>query len=154
MNQEHLEVRGRDEQLEARIASLEMAFRMQGEAQEAFDINRETEAVRKLYGEGEFANACLLSRRLVERGVRMVQIYYGNGQPWDDHKDITNHRDHAQEERPADRRLAARSQGPRHAGRHAGDLGGRVRPHARQRRAPRGATITPRASRCGWPAAA
>jgi hypothetical protein len=104
MNQEHLEARGRDEQLEARIASLEMAFRMQGEAQEAFDVGRESEAVRKNYGDGEFANACLLSRRLVERGVRMVQIYYGNGQPWDDHKDIENHRDHA---RKSDRPIAA-----------------------------------------------
>jgi hypothetical protein len=92
MNQAHLEQRGRDEQLEARIASLEMAFRMQGEAQEAFDVGKESAATRKLYGDGEFANGCLLARRLVERGVRMVQVYYGNGQPWDDHGDITNHR--------------------------------------------------------------
>jgi len=104
MNQAHLEQRGRDEQLEARIASLEMAFRMQGEAQEAFDISRETQATRRLYGDGEFANACLLARRLAERGVRVVQIYYGNGQPWDDHGDITNHRNHAQK---SDRPMAA-----------------------------------------------
>jgi hypothetical protein len=95
MNRLHLEQRGRDEQLEARIASLEMAFRMQAEAQEAFDIHRETSATRRLYGDGEFASACLLARRLTERGVRIVQIYYGNGQPWDDHNDITNHRNHA-----------------------------------------------------------
>jgi len=95
MNQAHLEQRGRDEQLEARIASLEMAFRMQGEAQEAFDIGRETQATRRLYGSGEFANACLLARRLAERGVRVIQIYYGDGQPWDDHGDIGNHRNHA-----------------------------------------------------------
>jgi hypothetical protein len=104
MNQAHLEQRGRDEQLEARIASLEMAFRMQGEAQEAFDISRETQATRRLYGDGEFANACLLARRLAERGVRMIQIYYGNGQPWDDHGDINNHRNHAQK---SDRPIAA-----------------------------------------------
>src|SRR5438876_9039106 len=104
MNQAHLEQRGRDEQLEARIASLEMAFRMQGEAQEAFDISRETQATRRLYGDGEFANACLLARRLAERGVRVVQIYYGNGQPWDDHADIANHRNHAQK---SDRPIAA-----------------------------------------------
>jgi hypothetical protein len=104
MNQAHLEQRGRDEQLEARIASLEMAFRMQGEAQEAFDINRETQATRQLYGEGEFANACLLARRLAERDVRVVQIYYGNNQPWDDHGDIANHRNHA---RASDRPIAA-----------------------------------------------
>src|SRR5262245_38247049 len=104
MNQAHLERRGRDEQLEARIASLEMAFRMQGEAQEAFDISRETQATRRLYGDGEFANACLLARRLAERGVRVTQIYYGNGQPWDDHNDIANHRNHA---RASDRPIAA-----------------------------------------------
>jgi hypothetical protein len=104
MNRLHLEQRERDEQLEARIASLEMAFRMQGEAQEAFDLGRETAATRQLYGEGEFANACLLARRLAERGVRMIQIYYGNGQPWDDHKDIANHRNHAQK---SDRPIAA-----------------------------------------------
>jgi hypothetical protein len=104
MNHMHLEARGHDDQLEARIASLEMAFRMQSEAQEAFDVNRETAATRKEYGEGEFANACLLARRLVERGVRIVQIYYGNDQPWDDHKDINNHRNHAQK---SDRPIAA-----------------------------------------------
>jgi hypothetical protein len=104
MNRVHLEQRERDEQLEARIASLEMAFRMQGEAQEAFDINKEPAATRKPYGDGEFANACLIARRLAERGVRVIQIYYGNGQPWDDHKDIANHRNHALK---SDRPIAA-----------------------------------------------
>jgi hypothetical protein len=104
MNRLHLEQRGHDEQLEARIASLEMAFRMQGEAQEAFDIGRESPATRKLYGEGEFANACLIARRLAERDVRMTQIYYGDDQPWDDHTDITNHRNHA---RKSDQPIAA-----------------------------------------------
>ncbi len=104
MNRLHLERHPADDQLEARIASLEMAFRMQGEAQEVFDVGQESAAVRKLYGEGEFAQACLLARRLVERGVRVVQIYYGNAQPWDDHKDIGNHRDHAQK---SDRPIAA-----------------------------------------------
>jgi hypothetical protein len=104
MNQLHLEQRAHDGQLEARIASLEMAFRMQSEAQEAFDIGKESPAVRKLYGDGEFANACLIARRLAERGVRVTQIYYGNGQPWDDHKDIGNHRNHAQK---SDRPIAA-----------------------------------------------
>jgi hypothetical protein len=95
MNNLHLEQRGQDEQLEGRIASLEMAYRMQGEAQEAFDLTRETAATRALYGDGQFANACLLARRLAERGVRVTQIYYGDGQPWDDHADIFNHRNHA-----------------------------------------------------------
>ena len=104
MNRTHLAERAGDDQLDARIASLEMAFRMQGAAQEAFDLGRETEPTRRRYGDGEFANACLLARRLVERGVRVVQIYYGNNQPWDDHKDITLHADHAQK---SDRPIAA-----------------------------------------------
>jgi hypothetical protein len=104
MNEEHLASREHDAQLEARIQSLEMAFRMQFEAQEAFDIARESPATRALYGEGEFANACLIARRLAERGVRMTQVYYGNAQPWDDHTDILNHRDHA---RKSDRPIAA-----------------------------------------------
>ncbi|MFO0809518.1 MAG: DUF1501 domain-containing protein [Gemmataceae bacterium] len=104
MNHMHLDARGRDEQLESRIASLEMAFRMQSEAQDVFDLGRESAKTRALYGDGEFANACLLARRLVERGVRVVQLYYGNDQPWDDHKDIANHRNHAQK---SDRPIAA-----------------------------------------------
>jgi hypothetical protein len=104
MNQTHLDERGRDDQLEGRIASLEMAFRMQGEAQDVFDVTKEPESVRQRYGDGEFANACLLARRLTERGVRVVQVYYGNDQPWDDHKDIANHRKHAEK---SDRPIAA-----------------------------------------------
>jgi hypothetical protein len=104
MNAAHLHDRGRDDRLEARIASLEMAFRMQTEAQEAFDLSGETAATRRRYGEGQFANACLIARRLAERGVRMTQIYYGNGQPWDDHGDILNHRNHA---RQSDQPIAA-----------------------------------------------
>jgi hypothetical protein len=96
LNRDHLDARGHDLALEARIASLEIAFRMQFEAREAFDMARESAATRALYGFGEFASACLIARRLVERGVRVVQVYYGNDQPWDDHKDISRHRDHAQ----------------------------------------------------------
>ncbi|HYV35290.1 MAG TPA: DUF1501 domain-containing protein [Gemmataceae bacterium] len=104
LNQAHLEQRGQDEHLEGRIASLEMAYRMQGEAQDAFDLSRESAATRRLYGEGQFANACLLARRLAEHGVRVIQIYFGNNQPWDDHADINNHRNHA---RQSDKPLAA-----------------------------------------------
>jgi hypothetical protein len=96
LNREHLAKRSQDEALEARIDSLEMAFRMQFEAREAFDLGHESGVTRALYGNGEFANACLIARRLVERGVRVVQVYYGNNQPWDDHADINKHRDHAQ----------------------------------------------------------
>ena len=85
LNRQHLLERGADDALETRIKALESAFRMQAEAAEAFDVNRETAAVRATYGKGHFADACLLARRLAERGVRFTQIYYGNGQPWDTH---------------------------------------------------------------------
>jgi hypothetical protein len=86
LNEEHLSERGPDRALLARIHSMETAFRMQTAAGDAFDISRETATVRAEYGTGPFANACLLGRRLAERGVRFVQIYYGNGQPWDTHR--------------------------------------------------------------------
>lgn len=104
LNRTHLEERGRDEPLEARVASLELAYRMQFEAREAFDIGRESKATRELYGEGPFANACLIARRLAERGVRVTQVYYGADQPWDDHQDIQNHRNHAKN---SDKAIAA-----------------------------------------------
>jgi hypothetical protein len=85
LNEEHLAERGTDAALEARIKSMETAYRMQFEASEAFDLAREPSSVRREYGEGHFANGCLLARRLAERGVRLTQVYYGNGQPWDTH---------------------------------------------------------------------
>lgn len=92
INRKHLEKREQDAQLEARIQSLEIAYRMQFEAQEAFDVSNETDTTQKAYGPGQFANGCLVARRLVERGVRMVQVYYGSGQPWDAHGDIMDHK--------------------------------------------------------------
>ena len=77
---------GHDDAFEARIRTMETAFRMQSRASDAFDLNQETKATREGYGDGHFANGCLLARRLVERGVRFVQVYYGNGQPWDTHR--------------------------------------------------------------------
>jgi hypothetical protein len=103
LNELHLQGK-RDNPLEARIQSMEMAFRMQFEAQEVFDLNRETSATRANYGKGPFADACLAARRLVERGVRMVQIFTGDGQPWDDHGDIKAHADKA---RQTDQPIAA-----------------------------------------------
>lgn len=85
LNAMQTERRGQDALLDARIASLEMAFRMQTAAQEAFDLNQESTRTREMYGRSVFANNCLLARRLVERGVRAVQIYSGAGQPWDTH---------------------------------------------------------------------
>jgi hypothetical protein len=90
LNEEHQAQRGADQALEARIRSMETAYRMQVAATDAFDINREPARIRDEYGRGHFANACLLARRLAERGVRFTQVYYGNGQPWDTHR---NHND-------------------------------------------------------------
>jgi hypothetical protein len=104
MNEAHKAARGPDTQLEARIEALELAYRMQFEALDVFDLAREPVKTRDRYGRGEFADACVIARRLVEKGVRMVQIYYGNDQPWDDHKDIKLHRNHAGK---SDRAIAA-----------------------------------------------
>ncbi len=85
LNEEHSTERGADPALEARIQTMETAYRMQTAATDAFDLQREPAKVREMYGKGHFANGCLLARRLAERGVRFVQVYYGNGQPWDTH---------------------------------------------------------------------
>jgi uncharacterized protein (UPF0305 family) len=93
MNKRHLAERSRDAALEARIHSFELAYRMQMEASDAFDISREPEHIRKMYGNTVQAKQILMARRLVERGVRYVQLYHGEGQPWDNHDDLEkNHR--------------------------------------------------------------
>ena len=94
----------RDPQLEAAIQSMEIAYRMQSEAPEVFDIRKETEATLKLYGPGSTARGCLMAVRLAARGVRMVQVYYGKGDPWDAHSDIQAHRKNAMD---SDRPFAA-----------------------------------------------
>jgi uncharacterized protein (DUF1501 family) len=71
---------------------------MQSEAADAFDINREPLKVREMYGPGTQARQILIARRLIERGVRFVQVWHGSGQPWDNHDDIAvNHRKLAKE---------------------------------------------------------
>jgi Protein of unknown function (DUF1501) len=85
MNANHKSSRPDDSVLDARIAAMETAYRMQFQGSEAFDVGREPQSIRESYGSGHFANGCLLARRLVERGVRFVQVYYGDGQPWDTH---------------------------------------------------------------------
>jgi hypothetical protein len=94
-NEVHRASRGDDSRLAARIAAFELAYRMQSEAPEAFDLTSETAATRRLYGldepaTGVFGRQCLLARRLVERGVRFVQLYHTTGgfQPWDQHSDL------------------------------------------------------------------
>jgi hypothetical protein len=97
MNRRHLAERPGDSDIEARLESYELAFRMQATAPEAVDISKETESTKKLYGVGEpltddFGRKCLLARRLVERGVRFVQLYSGShlGDDWDGaHNDLT-----------------------------------------------------------------
>jgi hypothetical protein len=86
-----------DPQLDATIKSMETAYRMQTEAPEVFDIRKESEATLKLYGPGSTARGCLLATRLVEKGVRMVQVYYAKGDPWDAHADIQMHRKNAKD---------------------------------------------------------
>jgi hypothetical protein len=93
LNRHHAQSRSQQTDLEARIAAYELAFRMQAEAPEAVDLARETEATRRLYGMDQretatFGGQCLLARRLVERGVRFVQLYHGAGNKWDAHKGI------------------------------------------------------------------
>ncbi len=105
LNRMHMEARPGDDQLDARIQSLEMAFRMQTEATEVFDVNREPLKIREEYGKGYFGDACLAARRLVERGVRMVQVFYGSGQPWDDHGDLE--KGHRTKAKDSDKAIAA-----------------------------------------------
>jgi len=98
LNKRHLEQRGKDAPLEARIQSLELAFRMQSDATDAFDVSREPQAIQDMYGPGVFARQCLMARRLAERGVRFIQLYHGAGQPWDHHDDLEQgHRNLARE---------------------------------------------------------
>ena len=94
----------KDPQLEAAIASMETAYRMQTEAPEVFDIRKETTATLEMYGSGSTARSCLMAVRLVQRGVRMVQVYYSAGDPWDHHNNIQLHRKNAMD---SDRPFAA-----------------------------------------------
>ena len=87
----------KDPQMEATIQSMEVAYRMQTEAPDVFDIRKEKPEVLKMYGQGSTARGCLMAVRLVERGVRMVQVYYAKGDPWDAHADIEAHRKNAKD---------------------------------------------------------
>ena len=88
LNRRHMDAHGRDAALESRIHSYELAYRMQMEATDAFDISREPAHIREMYGEGVQARQILIARRLIERGVRYVQVWHGQGQPWDNHDEI------------------------------------------------------------------
>lgn len=97
-NAEHQRARGDDPQLEARLQSFELAYRMQLEATDAFDVSKEPEPIRRMYGDTVQSRQLLIARRLVERGVRVVQCYHGDVQPWDSHDMIAEaHRSLARE---------------------------------------------------------
>jgi hypothetical protein len=81
-----------DPQVDAVIKSMEVAYRMQTEAPEVFDIRKESQAVLDLYGPGHVARGALTAVRLAEKGVRMTQVYYAKGDPWDAHADIMAHK--------------------------------------------------------------
>jgi len=98
LNRDHQQRRQADAQLESRIQTFELAYRMQMEATDAFDIGKEPQSIRDLYGDGVQGRQMLITRRLIERGVRMVQVWHGAGQPWDSHDDLeVNHRRLAKE---------------------------------------------------------
>jgi hypothetical protein len=98
LNKEHEARRQNDSQLESRIQSFELAYRMQMDAVDAFDVTREPKYIRDLYGPGTQARQLMIARRLIEKGVRFVQVWSGAGQPWDNHDDLeVNHRKLAQD---------------------------------------------------------
>ena len=88
LNFDHLRAHGADPRLESRIESFELAFRMQLEATDAFDIGKEPAHIRAMYGDHVHGRQTLIARRLLERGVRFVQLWHGAGQPWDHHDNI------------------------------------------------------------------
>jgi len=88
LNTSHQQARNRNPQLDARIESFELAFRMQMEASDAFDLSQEPAYLRALYGDHVHGRQTLIARRLLERGVRVVQLWHGAGQPWDHHDNI------------------------------------------------------------------
>ena len=103
LNRHFGEARQEDTELEARLNSYELAYRMQSAAPEAVDLTKESEATRKLYGmdnevTAKFGANCLLARRLAERGVRFIELYSGSGSGWDAHNDLDkNHSRRCQE---------------------------------------------------------
>jgi hypothetical protein len=93
LNRRHQQERAEDAALDARIESFELAYRMQMAATDAFEVSKEPKYIQTLYGPGVQARQLLIARRLIERGVRFVQCYHGDVQPWDSHDHIEkNHR--------------------------------------------------------------
>ncbi|NUM52129.1 MAG: DUF1501 domain-containing protein [Candidatus Hydrogenedentes bacterium] len=92
LNADFAKKRAEDAKIEARMQSFELAYRMQMEAADAFDIEKEPQYIRDMYGDGVHARQTLIARRLIERGVRFVQLWHGAGQPWDNHDNIDIHK--------------------------------------------------------------
>ena len=138
-----------DPQTQTRIQQYELAYRMQASVPELTDIASEPESTYKLYGDeakkpGTFANTALLARRMVERGVRFVQIYHNN---WDTHAQRRRPlADAMQRRRSTVPRAHRRSEAARHARRNARRLGRRIRPHDLLARRPLGPKLRPRSS--------
>lgn len=110
LNGIHAESRPSEDELEARIESYELAYRMQAAAPSAIDVDKESDATKRLYGLGEeatrqFGTNCLLARRLIERGVRFVEVYCGSGSGWDAHTKLEEN--HAKWCRVSDKPVAA-----------------------------------------------
>jgi hypothetical protein len=121
LNELHLEGRADDSRLSARIETFELAYRMQMEAPDAFDLSRESETTKRRYGIDQdvtkiFGRQCLLARRLTERGVRFIQLYHTTGgfQPWDQHADLKG--GHTKNALATDRPIAALLQDLRASG--------------------------------------
>ena len=131
-----------DSELDARIRSYELAYKMQSAAPEVVDLSKESDATKKLYGMDveetrAYGQNCLLARRLVERGVRFVELYCGSGSGWDAHDNVeTNHSKWCKASDVANRRSADRSESAWPTQGHACRLGRRIRAHAFQRKGP------------------
>jgi hypothetical protein len=105
LNDEHRKSRLGDPMIDARIQSFELAYRMQGEASEIFDVKREPQHVLDKYGPGVQARQFLIARRLLEHGVRFIQLWHGQGQPWDSHDHLE--REHGRLAKESDQGIAA-----------------------------------------------
>ena len=105
LNRIHQQTRSDDGELDARIKIFELAYRMQMEATDAFEIQQEPQSIRDLYGDTDYGRQLLMTRRLIERGVRFVQVFSGNFQPWDNHREIE--KEHRRLAREHDQPIAA-----------------------------------------------
>ncbi len=105
LNQQYQKQRQEDSLVEAQIQSYELAFRMQAEATDAFDVSKEPTHIRQMYGDTLYGRQTLMARRLLERGVRFVQIWQGKDQPWDNHEYLAS--SHKQLAQATDKPIAA-----------------------------------------------